>query len=196
MTPKTQINEDFNESVGNINDKYFLHFQNSVRKYINSMRKKNKSIHKLSEIYNKIYLEIDDIPSKYHISKATFYRYAKKINLIKYTHPHNGKHYYEIGDFNNNVEETFLEFNLSFKKYNKTLYVTVAPHLGILLAAFLNCNFNSNIFYATYTQDLLICHYRYIKNSEKDNLGKTYLTSEYIKTEIKRIATTIAYRES
>ena len=175
------------------NKEIYEQFKNSVKEYIDSIHAKNGFIYSLTDIRD--FLSENPILSE--IPQATFYRYIKKMHIDKAKHPYNGKFYYDIKnyDYADGAEESLLEFFLDFKTYNKTLYVTVAPHLGNLLSEFLNCNFNEKLFYSTQRQGLLACHYVNKKNPKKSELGVTCLTPNYIKAEIIRIAKAIKYNE-
>ena len=118
------------------------------------------------------------------------------MHIQEYEHPYNGKHYYEINESADDMEETLLEFDLAFRKYNKTLHLHVNPHLGELLTAFLNRNFDKNLFHSTCSQGFITCYYYFGKEYDKSELGKTYLTAGFIKKKIKKLAKSIAYNNS
>lgn len=167
-------------------------WQELIKDYFSSVHDRNGFVFHLKEIK-------DFIESNNHapaISNATFYRYTKKMHIEEYEHPYNGKHYFEINKSADDMEETLLEFDLAFRKYNKTLYIHVTSYLAELLTTFLNCNFDKNLFYSTYSQGLITCHYFYDKKSDNSELGKTYLTSSYIKKRIRELVKSIAYNAS
>lgn len=180
------------EELALTNKEIYKRFKKSVKEYIDAVHAKEDFIYSLTDIYNYLKQQpiLPDIP------QATFYRYIKKMHIDKFKHPYNGRFYYDINDSADGAEESLLEFCLKFKEYNKTLYATVAPHLGNLLVEFLNCNFSNKLFYSTYTQGLLTCNYVYKKNAPKSELGTTYLNPNYIKEEIIRITKYIKYNES
>lgn len=162
-----------------------------VKEYIDSEHKEERFIYSLTQIqdYLKTRTDIPEIPS------STFYRYMNNMGIKKFIHPLNDdKFHYDFDDSSDDANGS-LDFCLNFHKYNKTLYVTVSPYLGDLLATFLNRNFSKKLFYSTHTQGLLVCHYFYKKNADKSTLGQNYLTSKYLKEEIKTIAKSIKYDE-
>ena len=96
-------------------------WQELIKDYFSSVHDRNGFVFHLKEIK-------DFIESNNHapaISNATFYRYTKKMHIEEYEHPYNGKHYFEINKSADDMEKTLLEFDLAFRKYNKTLYIHV-----------------------------------------------------------------------
>jgi hypothetical protein len=167
-------------------------WQKLIKDYFSSVHDKNGFVFNLKDMKDSIEKH-NDVPT---ISDATFYRYTKKMHIQEYEHPYNGKHYYEINESADDMEETLLEFDLAFRKYNKTLHLHVNPHLGELLTAFLNRNFDKNLFHSTCSQGFITCYYYFGKEYDKSELGKTYLTAGFIKKKIKKLAKSIAYNNS
>lgn len=86
-------------------------WQKLIKDYFSSVHDKNGFVFNLKDMKDSIEKH-NDVPT---ISDATFYRYTKKMHIQEYGHPYNGKHYYEINESADDMEETLLEFDLAFR---------------------------------------------------------------------------------